>query len=205
MKRTRGAEAHAFSGKTADDPDIDSGSWRAFSWVWQGKPLRKEREQFGVCRCEASAAARPPRRPVPAPGCAGWMESVRRCRDLGVRARQGNVSAKDSPRIRTGAAGWSLCSNLGICTCYDMIKQDGRSAVASCASFMVCPSSGLLVCWRGKLVLKPTDPDASRVPTLARAQRFHYCQPLHHCSHLRRQLLDLAVVSTRAFSAWHEP
>lgn len=84
--------------------------------------------------------------------------------------------------------------------------QAGRSsAVASCASFMVCPSSGLLVCWRGKLVLKPTDPDASRVATLARAQGFHYCQPLHHCSHLRRQLLDLAVVSTGAFSAWHEP
>ena len=123
----------------------------------------------------------------------------------GSEGKLGNVTAKDSPRIRTGAAGWSFCSNLGICTCYDMIKQDGHSAVASCASFMVCPSSGLLVCWRGKLVLKPTNPDASRVTTLARAQGMHCCQPLHHCSHLHRQLLDLAVVSTRAFSAWHEP
>ena len=71
-----------------------------------------------------------------------------------------HVTAKDSPQIRTGAAGWSLCRNLGICKCYDMIKQDGRSAVAS---LVVCPSSSLhslLVCWRGKLVLKPTDPDA---------------------------------------------
>lgn len=49
-----------------------------------------------------------PRRPVPAPGCAGWMESVRRCRDgsgwveslqqrlAGVLARQARPEAHGS-------------------------------------------------------------------------------------------------------------